>query len=165
MRSVRIPADRNFREFAAGAANDELADFVGNSHGFDDGKTASVAGIFAALATTSSIQRYAIHDARIYAQIRIHFRRVSDWFLAVGTYAPHQALGTRENDRRRNQEWRNTHVVKTRNRAGRVITVHRAEHLMPGQGGFDRNFRRFRRTDPYTIRILPQNRTQCIGKM
>ena len=53
----------------------------------------------------------------------------------------HQALGTGKNDGGRNQKRRDAHVVQPRDGAGRVVAVHRGEHLVAGERGFDGDFR------------------------
>ena len=77
----------------------------------------------------------------------------------------HEPLSAGENDRGRNQEWRDTHVIQARDGAGRIITVHRAEHLMAGESGLDSNFGGFgiaNFANHDDIRVLPENRAQRI---
>ena len=50
-------ADGDFADFArVGARNDELADGIRHGHGLDDGHTARVSGIFAAIATAPAVK-------------------------------------------------------------------------------------------------------------
>ena len=100
-------------------------------------------------------------------QVREHLRRISDRLLAMRADAAHEALGAGENDRRRNQERRDAHVVQARDGAGSVITMHRAQHLVAGERGFDGDFRGFgiaNFTDHDDVRVLAQNGAQGIGE-
>ena len=81
--------------------------------------------------------------------------------------AAHEPLRAGEDDRGRNQERRDTHVIQARDGAGRVITVHRAQHLVARQRGFDRDFRGFGITDfadHDDVRVLAQNRAKRVGE-
>ena len=81
--------------------------------------------------------------------------------------AAHEALRAGENDGGGNQEGRDAHVVHTRDGAGRVITVHGAQHLVAGERGFDRDFRGFgiaNFTDHDDVRVLAENGAQRGGE-
>src|SRR5882724_6438386 len=97
--------DVDFAQFAGvGAADDELADFIGHSHRFDDGETAGIARIFAAVAAASAIEGHALEHGRVDIQILEHLFRVIHRLFAVRTDAPHEALRAGENHGGGNQE-------------------------------------------------------------
>ena len=56
-----------------GAGDDQLANFIGDGHGFDDGQSAGITGILATFAAAPAIERHAVHDARIDVQVIEHF--------------------------------------------------------------------------------------------
>ena len=81
--------------------------------------------------------------------------------------AAHEALGAGQNDRGGNQEWRDAHVVQTRDGARGVITVHGAQDLVAGERGFDRDFRGFgiaNFADHDDVRVLAQNGAEGVGE-
>ena len=67
-----------------------------------------------------------------------------------------------------NQKCLDAHIQQPRDRAGRVIRMERAEHLVAGQRGANRDLGCFRIPDlahHHHVRVLPQNRPQTVGKM
>src|SRR5205823_5407873 len=111
-------------------SDDQFADFVGDGHGFDDGESASIAGVFTAIAAAAAIERGSVHDTGINAKILVHFDGVGHGLLAMGTDAAHEALGAGQNDGRGNKEGRDAHVVQPSDGARSVITVHGAQNLV-----------------------------------
>src|SRR5882724_2269068 len=150
-----------------GAGDNELADFVGNGHGLDDGQTSGVTRIFAALAAATAIQSDAFKNARINIQVRVHFLRIRHGFLAMRADAAHEALRAGKDDGGRNQKRSDAHVVKTRDGAGGVIAMHGAQNLMAGQGRLDGDLGGFGVadfTDHDNVRVLAEDGTESIGE-
>src|SRR6184192_2952499 len=52
-----------------GAGNNQLANFIGDSHRLDNRKTARVAGVLATIAAAATIERHPIHDARVDGEV------------------------------------------------------------------------------------------------
>src|ERR1039458_1982916 len=76
-----------------------------------------------------------VKHSRVNAEVFKHFRRIGDRFLAVRTDAAHEALRAGQNHRGRNQKRCDAHVVEARDGAGRVVAVHRGQHLVAGERG------------------------------
>src|SRR6476660_4484141 len=76
---------------SVGAADDQLPDFVGDGHRFNDGEASGVTGILAAIAAAAAIERDAVERARVEAEVLVHLFRVSYRFFAVRTDAAHEA--------------------------------------------------------------------------
>src|ERR1700722_16348027 len=161
-------ADGDLAHFAGvGAGNDELADFVADGHGFDDGKTAGVTGTLATFAAATAVKGVALEEARVDVEVRIHLVVVGDGLFAMRADAAHEALRAGQDDGRGNQERRDAHVVQTRDGAGSVITMHGAQHLVTGERGFDRDFGGFGIgdfADHDDVRVLAQNGAQGVGE-
>ena len=120
-------ANGNFAHLAGiGAGDDQLTDFIRDRHCFDNGHAAGIPGIFAAIAPAPAIEGDAIEDARVDIQVMERLGRIDDRFLALGADAAHQPLGAGKNDGGGNKERCDAHIVEARNRARRVIAVHRA---------------------------------------
>src|SRR5262249_17728832 len=126
-----------------------------------------IAGILAPFATTTAIKSNAVEDTGVDVQVRIHLGGVSDRLLAMRADAAHEPLGTGKDHRRGNQEWGDAHVIEARDGARGIITVHRAEHLVAGQGRFDGDFGGFgiaNFPDHDDVGVLAENRTEGIGE-
>src|ERR1035437_6117183 len=111
---------------SVGAGDDELADLIRYGHGLDNGHAPGIAGVLAAVATPPAVQRDAVDDARIDAQILKHLLRIGNRFLAMRADAAHETLRAGEDDRRGNEEGSDAHIVEPRDGARGVITVHGA---------------------------------------
>ena len=109
-------------------------------HGLDDGQAAGVAGILAAIAAAAAVEGGAVEDAGVDVEVLVHLGRVGHRLFAMGADAAHEALGAGEDHRGGNQERRDAHVVEARDGARRVIAMHRAQHLVPRERGFDGDF-------------------------
>src|SRR5690348_15560352 len=71
-------AGGDFSDFhGAAAGDDDLANFVGDGHGFDDGASAGVTGVVTAFASAAAIKGDSIEVTRRNAQIAEHLRRVT----------------------------------------------------------------------------------------
>jgi hypothetical protein len=87
--------------------------------------------------------------------------------LAVRTDLADQSLGENTFERRGDQERFHTHIAQTRDRAGSVVRVQRAEHHVPGQGRLDRDLSRLEvadLADQNLVRVLPQDGPQGVGE-
>jgi len=148
-----------------GACNYQFAEFIADGHGLDDGEPPGITGILAAFAAASAIECDSIEDAGIDVEVLVHLGGISHRLFTMRTDATHEPLGASQNDRGGNQERRNAHIVQARDGAGCVVTVHGAEHLVPGERGFHGDFGGLGIadfTDHDDVRILAQNGPESI---
>ncbi len=84
-------------------------------------------------------------------------------FFAVGANAAYEALRADQIDRSGYQERLNTHVHQTADGGRRIVGVQGGKHQVPGERGFDCNFRRLKVADfadENDVGILAQEGTQ-----
>src|SRR6266496_81914 len=98
-----------------------------------DSVTVSASMIAAAPAVKNSF------SLRFNSEPRENFRLGHKFFTAIWANLPHQTLRARHQNRARNQERLDPHVVQTRNRAGGVVGMQSRKHLVTGQRRFHRN--------------------------
>src|SRR6266567_461244 len=151
----------------AAARNDHLADFIGDAHGFEDGGASGIAAVIATIAAAPAENTLLLEKIRGDVEIAEHGRRISHRLLAGRTNAAHEPLRAGKDDGGGDEEGGDTHVVHAGDGAGGVITMHRAEHLVAGEGGFDGDFGGLRVADfadHNDVGILAQDGAEGIAK-
>ncbi len=95
--------------------------------------------------------------------------RLRDKLLpAVCAHSPDQPLGAGHEDGTGNKKWFDAHIVEAADGAGGVVRVQRAQNLVTGEGGLDRDIGGFvvaNFTHHHDVRVLAQDRTQGRGKI
>src|SRR6266498_17960 len=151
----------------AGPSDDRFADLVGNRHGLDDGQSAGITGVIATLAPPAAVEGDAVEEVRCDVQVGVHRRRVGEWLFAVGTDSAHEALGASEDDRGRDEERSDAHVVESGHGAGGVVAVHGAEDLVAGERSLDGDLGGLRIANLANhddVRVLAQNGAQGVAE-
>ena len=98
--------------------------------------------------------------ARLHSESLEHLRFGDKFFAAIAANAAHQTLRATHQNRTRDEERLNAHVVQTRDGTGRIIRVQSAQDLVTGQGRFHGNVSSFvvtNFTDHHDVRILPKD--------
>src|SRR6266576_2220329 len=146
--------------------HNQAADGFGYRQRFDDCQPSEITATLATIATAPAVKNGL--GLRFNSEPRENLWLGHKFLTAVCANLTHQTLRARHQNRARNQERLDPHVVQTRDRAGGVIGMQSGKHLVTGQRRFHRdigglvvaNF-----THHYDVGVLPQDRAQGRGKV
>src|SRR5437764_4860099 len=146
--------------------HNEAADGFGYRQCFNNRQPSEITATLATIATAPAIKNS--FSLWFNSEPRENFWLGHKFLTAICANLPHQTLRARHQNRARNQERLDPHVVQTRDRAGGVISMQSRKHLVTGQRRFHRdvgglvvaNF-----THHHDVGVLPQDRAQGRGKI
>src|SRR6478672_5821898 len=141
--------------------HNKAADGFGYRQRFNDRQPSEITATLATIATAPAVKNS--FSLWFNSEPRENLRLGHKFLTAICANPPHQTLRARHQNRARNQERLDPHVIQTRNRAGSVVGMQSRKYLVTGQRRFHRNIGGLvvaNFTHHHDVRVLPQNRTQ-----